>query len=250
MLESREETHIASSTRTGGFGSPLPKSKLTESELRTDYKRHGPEAEETPYRGTSSPYKSERKGEDSRRDPKKSEPRPREEERRSASSERRQEIGSDAELDRIEAEIKQIGERLREIHLESTGKEPGALEDERRDLRKRLIDLDYEHKMLCARKHIYGKDGPSSSSYSLSSSRLSRLAVIEAELALSRSRRLRELETDLLYDYALDWPSYYDYYAYRPWRSWRYWDSLYLYPSYRSSYYYPYSGYYSSLWWL
>ena len=106
--------------------------------------------------------------------------------------------------------------------------------------------------MLCAKSHIYGKDSPSKigtysrySTYSLSSSL--RLAEIETDLALIRSRRLRDLESDiLLFDYYLDVPTY----SYSWYRPYRFLDSYY--PSSYSSYLYSPSRYssYRSLWWL
>ena len=59
---------------------------------------------------------------------------------------------SDETLDQLEAEIKHLGERLAEITEEKHGYKEGSaefdrLEDERRVLRKEIIDLDYHHKL-------------------------------------------------------------------------------------------------------
>lgn len=101
------------------------------------------------------------------------------EDRRSSSTERRTRDESDPTLDRIEEEIRSIGDRLRTIRLESIGKEPGKLDEEERDLKKKLIDLDYDHKILCAQKKIYGKNGPiTTSTYTFSPSKESSILTL------------------------------------------------------------------------
>lgn len=171
MAESQTEYFESQHQRQSHFNSPpnAKNSKFSHGEERTNYKRSD---EETPAKNNEefarSSYRKEEYGNNTNT-------RSKYEDRRSSSAERNRQNEkdeSDETLDKIEAEIKSIGERLRSIHLETIGKEPGALDEEKRDLKKRLIDLDYDHKILCAQKKVYGRDGPlGTSTYTFSPSK-------------------------------------------------------------------------------
>lgn len=63
----------------------------------------------------------------------------------------------EGELDEIEEEIKEVGAQLEGLYYEMKGKQDKyseeylCLENRRNNLKKRLIDLDYQHKTVFAR---------------------------------------------------------------------------------------------------
>ena len=93
--------------------------------MKTNYKE---DAERTPYKGVFG--RSEFRFRDDTADKEESRETHK---KRSTSAHKKEgdekEVEADPELDKIENEIKEIGERLRSIHLESIGKEPGKLEE-------------------------------------------------------------------------------------------------------------------------
>lgn len=71
----------------------------------------------------------------------------------SSVQEREQEEHAGNELDEIEGKISDIEQRLREINAQKQGvdedsEDYASLENQRRILRKELIDLDYRHKQV------------------------------------------------------------------------------------------------------